>query len=323
MNLIEVTIGIDIGGTNTVLGFVSRDGKCLAEDSMPTLSQEPAKKYFVRLHEKIEEAKRSLSDNIVVKGMGIGAPNANYYRGTVETPPNLKWEGVTHVVDTLHQYYDFPIAITNDANAAAIGELVFGSGKGLKHFVVITLGTGLGSGIIVDGKLLYGADGFAGEIGHTIVDPAGRMCGCGRKGCLETYVSANGIRRTVAEMICNSTAPSELRKVSFEDCTSKLIYEAALRGDKIALEAFAFTGEILGLKLADTVAHLNPEAIILFGGLASAGELIFRPTASSLEHHLLGIFKNKVKILPSGLPEGDSAVIGASALIWHEIDRGV
>lgn len=321
MNPIEVTIGIDIGGTNTVLGFVSRDGKCLAETSMPTMSQEPAAKYFVRLHEKIEEAIRSLPGNFVVKGIGIGAPNANYYRGTVETPPNLKWEGVTNVVDILHQYYDFPIAITNDANAAAIGEMVFGSGNGLKHFVVITLGTGLGSGIIVDGRLLYGADGFAGEIGHTIVDPAGRVCGCGRKGCLETYVSANGIRRTVAEMICNSTTPSELRKVSFEECTSKLIYDAAMRGDKIALEAFAYTGEILGMKLADTVAHLSPEAIILFGGLASAGELIFQPTESSLERHLLGIFKNKVKILPSGLPEGNSAVIGASALIWHEIDR--
>ncbi|MCX6135942.1 MAG: ROK family protein [Ignavibacteriales bacterium] len=321
MNPIEVTIGIDIGGTNTVLGFVSHDGQCLASASMPTWSQEPAKKYFIRLHEKIEETIGSLSVNVVVKGIGIGAPNANYFHGTVESPPNLKWEGVTHVVDILHQYYDCPIAITNDANAAAIGEMVFGSGKGLKHFVVITLGTGLGSGIIVDGKLLYGADGFAGEIGHTIVDPAGRVCGCGRNGCLETYVSANGIRRTVAEMICNSTKPSELRKVSFEECTSKLIYEAAMRGDTIALEAFAFTGEILGMKLADTVAHLSPEAIILFGGLASAGKLIFEPTSNSLERHLLGIFKNKVKILPSGLPEGNSAVIGASALIWHEIDR--
>ena len=279
MNPIEVTIGIDIGGTNTVLGFVSRDGKCLAEAAMPTLSQEPAAKYFVRLHEKIEEANRSLPGNFVVKGIGIGAPNANYYHGTVETPPNLKWEGVTNVVDILHQYYDFPIAITNDANAAAIGEMVFGSGKGLKHFVVITLGTGLGSGIIVDGRLLYGADGFAGEIGHTAIrpGPSNRDCGCGRKGCLETYVSATGLKRSLLKIMADSNEPSELRKYSFDELDAEIIHEAAKRGDYIAKRAFTHTGRMLGFKLADVVAHTNPEAIFLFGGLALAKDLIFEP----------------------------------------------
>ncbi|HSP88182.1 MAG TPA: ROK family protein, partial [Ignavibacteriaceae bacterium] len=238
----------------------------------------------------------------------------------IENPPNLKW-GVVNVVEIVNQYFDLPVAITNDANASAIGEMLFGAAKGMKNFIVITLGTGLGSGIVVDGKLVYGADGFAGEIGHTVFDPNGRLCGCGRKGCLETYSSSTGIRRTVMELLSNSNLDSVLRDISFDDLDSKMIYSAALAGDKIALEAFDYTAKVLGLKLADAVAHTSPEAIILFGGLALAGDLILIPTKKYMEENLFHVFKNKVKILPSGLQNCNAAVLGAGALIWDEISK--
>ena len=319
-NKTAVTLGIDIGGTNTVFGFVDRDGKTYAESSITTNAHEPAQKLFSRLHEKVDELIELNKESVNLVGIGVGAPNANYYKGTVELPPNLKW-GVVNILDIIKQYYDVPAAITNDANAAAIGEMTFGAAKGMNDFIVITLGTGLGSGIVVNGQLVYGADGFAGEIGHTIYEPEGRQCGCGRKGCLETYASASGIRRTVFEILYNSMEESELREISFNDLTSKMIYDVAMRGDKIALEAFEFTGKALGIKLADSVAHTSPEAIILFGGLAAAGDLIFEPTKRHMENNLLNIFKNKVKIIPSGLPEGNSAVLGASALIWNELEK--
>jgi glucokinase len=256
---------------------------------------------------------------IHIRGIGIGAPNANYYRGTVENPPNLNWKGVVDVSALVRKYYDLPVAVTNDANAAALGEMLYGAAKGMKDFIVITLGTGLGSGIVSRGELVYGADGFAGEIGHTIVDPQGRECGCGQRGHLETYASATGICRTVSELVSLRRTESELRSIAPRDLTSRMIAVAADRGDEIAKEAFEITGRILGMKLADSVAHLSPEAIILFGGLAAAGPLIFDPTKRSLEEHLLPIYRNKVKLLPSGLKEGDTAVLGASALIWNEI----
>lgn len=320
MNKKDVTIGIDIGGTNTVFGFVDREGNCVAESSIPTNASEPALQLFERLHVEIDKVYSEIQDRFNLIGIGIGAPNANYYKGTVEQPPNLNW-GIVNVIDLVKKYYNIPAAITNDANAAAIGEMQFGVAKGMQNFVVITLGTGLGSGIVVNGDLIYGADGFAGEIGHTIYDPNGRSCGCGRKGCLETYASASGIRRTVFELLCNSTEESELRSVNFNDVDSRLIYEAACRGDKIALAAFDVTGKILGLKLADTVAHLSPEAIILFGGLANAGEFIFKPTQYYMEKNMLNIFKDKVKLLPSALTKGNTAVLGASALIWNELEK--
>ncbi len=316
----SVTLGIDIGGTNTALGFVDKNGKCYLEDSIPTHGKEPAENLFTRLSEKINEMYSGISDRYSLEGIGIGAPNANYYKGTVENPPNLSWE-VVNIVDLMHKYFDLPVAVTNDANAAAIGEMVFGAAKGLKDFIVITLGTGLGSGIVVNGELVYGADGFAGEIGHTIYDFNGRSCGCGRKGCLETYASASGIRRTVKELLEKSDEESELRKINYDDLTSKHIFDAAKRNDKIALEAFEFTGMVLGRKLADSVAHTSPNAIILFGGLAAAGDLIFNPTKRHMEENMLNIFKNKVKLIPSGLPAGNSAVLGASALIWNELDK--
>ena len=317
---IEVTLGVDIGGTNTVFGYVDRKGRCLARATIPTIAHQPAELFFERLHGGAKAILDNIHEKCELVGIGIGAPNANYYTGTIECPPNLSWEYVD-VLAEMGKYYHVPVVTTNDANAVALGEMLFGSAQGMKDFIVITLGTGLGSGIVANGELIYGADGYAGEIGHTTVDLNGRECGCGRRGCLETYVSATGICRTVQDLICNTNEPSDLRFVSFENLTSKMIYDAAQRGDRLALEAFDYTGKILGIKLADSVAHLSPEAIIFFGGLAAAGDLIFNPTKQSMEEHLFGIFKNKVKLLPSGLSGGNTAVLGASALIWNDLKK--
>ena len=314
----KVAIGIDIGGTNSAFGFVDVFGKCIYESSIPTRSEQNADQLFERLFIEIDKSFKKFEKEYELVGIGIGAPNGNYYKGTVEYPPNLSW-GNVNVIDLVKKHSSLPCVITNDANAAALGEMIFGAAKGMKNFIVITLGTGLGSGIVVNGELVYGADGFAGEIGHTIVDPNGRECGCGRKGCLETYSSATGICRTVKELIETTDTPSELRKIPPNNLTAKDIADAANRGDKLALEAFDYTSKILGLKLADSVAHLSPEAIILFGGLALAGDLIFVPTKRYMEEYMLNIFKNKVKLIPSGLPDGNSAVLGSSALIWNEL----
>jgi len=319
---IEVTLGVDIGGTNTVFGYVDSKGRCFTSATIPTNAHQPAEQFFERLHESAKALFGTIQEKCELMGIGVGAPNANYYRGTIESPPNLSWEYV-NVVAEMDKYYHLPVATTNDANAAALGEMLFGAARGMKDFIVITLGTGLGSGIVANGELIYGADGYAGEIGHTTVDLKGRECGCGRRGCLETYVSATGICRTVQDLICNSNEPSDLRYVSFENLTSKMIYDAAQRGDRLALEAFDYTGKILGIKLADSVAHVSPEAVIFFGGLASAGDLIFKPTKQSMEEHLFGIFKNKVKLLPSGLAGGNTAVLGASALIWNDLKKNI
>ena len=312
---ISVVLGVDIGGTNTKFGYVDGMGECLGSASIPTNPNQPADLFFDRLHESSQILLRSLPEELQLIGIGIGAPNANHHKGTIEHPPNLGWDYVD-VGLQLGRYYNVPVEVTNDANAAALGEMLFGAAQGMKDFIVITLGTGLGSGIVSNGKLIYGADGFAGEIGHTIVDPDGRQCGCGRRGCLETYCSATGLCRTVHELLCNALEPSSLRAISFLELTAEMVSEAALQGDRLALRAFEHTGNILGMKLSDSVAHLSPEAIILFGGLASAGELIFAPTKRSLEEHVFPIFRNKVKLLPSKLIKGTAAVLGASALIW-------
>jgi len=314
----KVAIGIDIGGTNTVFGFVDEVGQIIHESSILTQADQDADQLFRRLFKEIDDDFEKNSTTYELIGIGIGAPNANYYKGTVESPPNLNW-GVVNVLEIIRGYSSLPSAITNDANAAAIGEMIFGAAKGMKNFIVITLGTGLGSGIVVNGELVYGADGFAGEIGHTISDPNGRDCGCGRKGCLETYASASGIRRTVYELIGTTNMSSELRNISYNQLTAKDIADAANCGDKLALEAFDYTAKILGLKLADSVAHLSPEAIFLFGGLALAGDLIFVPAKRYMEAYMLNIFKNKVKLLPSALPGAHAAVLGASSLIWNEL----
>jgi glucokinase len=320
MARMDVALGIDIGGTNTKFGYVDRQGVCLAAESMPTNAHQHADEFFNRLQDNCRSLIQRLPEKRRLVGIGIGAPNANYHKATIEHPPNLNWDFVD-VRAVLRKYYDVPVAITNDANAAALGEMLFGAARGMRDFVLITLGTGLGSGLVSNGELIYGADGFAGELGHTIVDPNGRLCSCGKRGCLESYCSATGLCRTVQELICNTTRASELRSVSYADLTAKMVSEWALRGDPLALEAFEFTGRILGIKLADSVAHLSPEAIILFGGMVAAGELIFKPTKRSLEEHLFPIFRNKVKLIPSKLNESSAAILGASALIWREIGR--
>jgi glucokinase len=315
-----VVLGVDLGGTNTKYGYVDRTGNCLANSSMPTFAEQSPETFFARLHENSIGLFHSLPETAPLIGIGIGAPNANYYKGTIEHPPNLSW-GYVDVRAQLARYYDIPIAITNDANAAALGEMLFGAAQGMKDFIVITLGTGLGSGIVANGALIYGADGFAGEIGHTIVDPNGRECGCGKRGCLETYCSATGLCRTVREFLLRSNELSLLRSIDFEELTAEAVSGAARKGDRLAVQAFEYTGHILGLKLSDSVAHLSPEAIIIVGGMAAAGDLIFAPTQRSLEEHLFPIFRNKVKLLPSTLIEGNTAVLGASALIWHDLER--
>jgi glucokinase len=316
----QVTLGIDIGGTNTVFGFVDRMGNCFADSSILTNAHQSSEIFFDRLQKKVKILFSDLQGKYEFKGIGIGAPNANYYKGTIENPPNLSWEYV-NVLEELGKFFEVPVSVTNDANVAALGEMMFGAAQGMKNFIVITLGTGLGSGIVANGELILGSDGFAGEIGHTIVDPRGRECGCGRRGCLEAYSSATGLRRTVQELICTKTMSSELRNISYEQLTSRMIYEAAVRGDRMALDAFEVTGQVLGMKLADSVAHLSPEAIILLGGLAAAGDLIFKPTKRALEENLFGIFKNKVALLPSAIAEGKAAILGASALIWNDLKK--
>jgi glucokinase len=319
----EAVIGIDIGGTFTKYGIVDREGNCLAESLTNTSTHNNFDDYLSDLHDAIENSMQFLKGQITVRGVGIGAPNGNYYAGAIENAVNLNWRGTIPVVDKIKKYYPgLPIALTNDANAAAIGERVFGGAKKMKDFVVITLGTGLGSGLVAGGELVYGHDGLAGELGHIIAIPNGRDCACGRKGCLETYASATGIRRTVFCLLAERMIDSELRGVCFNDLTAKMICGAAERGDKIAVEAFEYTGRILGSKLADTVAHTSPEAIFLLGGLANARELIIDPTKKYMEEALLPIFRNKVKILLSSLPDLNAGVLGAGALVWNELHSG-
>jgi glucokinase len=318
----EVVIGIDIGGTYTKYGIVDREGKCMDEDFISTDTYKDFDAYIENLHSHVENTYQAIDDNLVLKGIGIGAPNGNYYKGTIENAPNLNWKGVIPFVDKFKNYYrDIPIVLTNDANAAALGEMIYGGAKGMKNFVVITLGTGLGSGIVVNGELVYGYSGFAGELGHVNVKLRGRDCGCGRKGCLETYASATGIKRTVFRLMADRAVDSELRKISYNDLSAKMITEAARKGDPIALEAFEHTGKILGSKLADIVAHTSPEAIFLLGGLSQAKELILDPTKTWLEANLFPIFKGKVKVLLSSLQDKNVAVLGAAALAWKEAEK--
>ena len=314
----EISVGIDIGGTNTAIGVVNKNGDTLKEKSVNTAQYADVRKYVEVVHHAIQEALNELPEKVDLKGIGIGAPNGNYYRGTVEMAPNLKWKGIVPLAELFGEYYDVPVIVTNDANAAAIGEMMFGGAQGMNNFVVITLGTGLGSGIVVNGDVVYGHDGFAGELGHVIVVPGGRKCGCGRLGCLETYVSAPGITRSAFEILARTNQESEFSEVKFDDLNSKMISEAAQRGDLVAKEAFDFTGKILGHALADTVATLSPEAIFLFGGLSKAGDLIYKPTKQYMEEKMLAVFKDKVQILYSDLNERNGAILGAAALIWKE-----
>lgn len=319
----KVAIGIDIGGTNTCIGLVDEAGSVVSQITIPTETHPDYTIYLSKVVKALKEVAAANGSTAEVIGIGIGAPNGNYYNGTIEFAPNLRFKGIVPVVDFMKKEFPYPhIILTNDANAAAMGEMIYGGARGMRDFIMITLGTGVGSGIVVNGELVYGHDGFAGEIGHTIVDPQGRECGCGRRGCLETYASAPGLKRTVFDLMSTMNESSSLREFSFNEMSAKKIDEAARKGDPIALEAFEFTGEVLGLKLADAVAHTSPKAIFLFGGLAQAGDLIFEPVKRFMEDQMLSIYKNKVQVLPSQLPAGDAAILGAAALVWKERSKG-
>jgi glucokinase len=319
--MINAVVGIDIGGTSTKFGIIDKKGKCLGVNSIHTYPYDKCDKFLEKLYREIQTLIDSLGKEINIKGVGVGAPNANYYRGTIENAPNLNWKGIVPFVKKFKKYFpEIPVVLTNDANAAAIGEMVYGGAKSMKNFVVITLGTGLGSAFIIDGKLVYGHDGLAGELGHVNVEQNGRICRCGNKGCLEAYVSATGIKRTFFNLLCARSQKSDLRHVSFNELTSKMICDAARKGDAIALEAFTITGEILGMKLSDVVAITNPEAIFILGGVAQAGDLIFKPTRQFMEKNLFPVFRGKVKILPSKLKSGNAALLGAGALARKEVN---
>lgn len=312
----EVVVGIDIGGTNTEFGIVNRNGDILLSGKLHTLDFDEAEKLVVALSDKIKNLVR---DKYNLKAIGIGVPNGNYYKGTVEYAANLKWRNYVPMVNMFNKRFpDIKTVLTNDANAAAIGEKVFGAAKDMRNFVAITLGTGLGAGIFINGEIYHGSDGFAGEIGHTIYDYNGRNCNCGRRGCLETYVSATGIKRTIAELISSTNIPSTLRDVPNAKLSGKLIDANAQAGDKLALKAFNYTAEVLGKHLADVVAYLSPEAIFLLGGLSNAGDLLYKPVEFHMNQNLLYIYKNKVKILPSSIKDGMAAIKGAAALAWSE-----
>jgi glucokinase len=312
----QAVIGVDIGGTNTRIALTIRDGHCFSEHVLRTNKHEDVHDFIDEMIEAMREIKRNHSDYDIV-GIGIGAPNGNFYKGTIEHAPNLNWKGIVPFVALLKEKINLPIILTNDANAAAIGEKIYGSAIGNNNFIMITLGTGVGSGIVANGELIYGHDGFAGEIGHTTVYYNGRQCGCGRLGCLETYVSAPGVVRTANELLeKKSSILSDI-----PNFTSKDITEAALKGDDVALEVFEFSAKILGRSLANSAAHLSPESIFLFGGLANAGDLIFKPTKRYFEEHALNLIKNKIQILPSGLPEANAAVLGAASLVWDDIEK--
>lgn len=314
-------IGIDIGGTNTIIGFITSEGRFLSEHRISTKGHKSFDAYLQEISNLIVANFLNYSADYKLIAVGAGAPNGNFYKGTIEDAPNLEWKGKLEFSKKFSELMKLPVVLTNDANAAAIGEMLFGSAKGMKDFIMITLGTGLGSGIVANGELVYGHDGFAGELGHTIVNPQGRYCGCGRRGCLETYVSATGIKRTVYKMLADRLEDSKLRSIPFNELTAKNITEAALAGDKVAIMSFEYTGQILGEKLADAVAHTSPEAIFLFGGLAKAGSFIFEPTIRHFEQNLLPIYRNKIKILPSGLMDQNVAVLGAASLAIKEFEK--
>ncbi len=313
-----LAIGIDIGGTGTKFGIVDHVGNVLFSGNMSTKKNPQVEMFIDNLYNNVEVLIDKAGGIGRIKGIGVGAPNGNFYTGTVEYAPNLPWKGVIPLAKMIEDKFKLRVTLTNDANAAAEGEMIYGEAQGMKDFIMITLGTGVGSGIVANGKLIYGNDGFAGELGHTIVIPDGRLHqGTGKKGSLESYASATGVRLTTLEMLRNTTTPSSLRKVPAEQIDSKKVYEAAIAGDELAKEVYAFTGRILGIALANAVMFSSPEAIILFGGLTKAGELILKPTRENMEANLIQIFQNKVKILVSHLKESDAAILGASALAWE------
>jgi glucokinase len=316
---LEYAIGIDIGGTTAKFGIVNHRGEISNRGNLPTNEHSDVNKFIDELYDEIQPAIKEMGGPDLIKGIGVGAPNGNYYNGTIEYAPNLLWRGVIPLAKLITDKFNKPCTLTNDANAAAVGEMMYGAARGMRDFIMITLGTGVGSGIIANGQLILGHDGFAGELGHTVIRPKGRLhSGTGMRGTLETYASATGIALTAGEML--EERPKEkslLRKIPHKKIDSKVVYEAAAKGDKIAKEVFKFTGQILGEALANFVMFSSPEAIILFGGVIKAGKLLMDPVKKHMEKNLLPIFQNKVKLLFSELKESDAAILGASALVWE------
>lgn len=315
----QYAIGIDIGGTNTKFGLVNHRGDISYHGSILTHRHEKVEDFINDLYDALSPAIQEAGGIQHIKGIGVGAPNGNIYKGTIEYAPNLKWKGIVPIAELMTRKFGIPSRLTNDANAAAVGEMTYGAAKGMKDFIMITLGTGVGSGIVANGQLIYGHDGFAGELGHTIIVPGGRLHpGTGHKGSLEAYASATGVARTALEFL--EDRPDEqtlLRNYKKEDIDARIVYECALKGDQMALEVYNFTGKILGLAFANFVMFSSPEAIVLFGGMSKAGDLILKPTRKSMEENLLPIFQNKIKIIFSELKEADAAILGASALVWE------
>lgn len=317
----EGVVGIDLGGTRTKFGVVTRDGQILEYKTIPTDSSLPYQTFFEQLYDQVGNLKKEFDKDIDLKGIGVGAPSGNQSLGTIEDASNLDWPGAVPVTDVLGSYSDLPTVLTNDANAAAIGEMLYGAARGLENFITITLGTGLGCGIVANGKLVTGYNGHAGEIGHTTVYYDGRPCSCGRLGCLETYVSVPGLIQTVQTLIQETETKSVLREIPAPELIAEQITEAAHDNDILAQKAFEYTGKILGLKLSDIVACVNPERIIVTGGLAQAGSLILDPAKKSMEDQMLNLFKDGVEIFTSSLAEKNMAILGAAAFAWNELEN--
>ena len=311
-------IGLDLGGTNSVFGIVDADAHVIASTSIRTVGQNDISVYMDNCCKALAPLIEKVGGIDNIKGMGIGAPNGNYYTGNIELAPNLPWKGIVPFAKLFHERLGIPVVLTNDANAAAIGEMTFGVAKGMKNFIMLTLGTGVGSGVVVNGELVYGCDGFAGELGHVIVDRSAdaRLCGCGRKGCLETYCSATGVARTAREFLMKRTESSELRNIPLEEITSKDVSIAAEHGDQIAKDIYKFTGELLGRSCADFTTFCSPEAYVFFGGLTKAGNLIMDPIKEAYDANVLNVFKGKAKFLVSQLDDAQAAILGAAALAW-------
>lgn len=314
----KFAIGIDIGGTTTKFGVVNSHGEILSQDRIPSNQHDVVENFIDDLYLKLQPMITKVGGIKKFVGIGVGAPNGNIYTGTIEYAPNLKWKGIIPIADILKNKFKLKTKLTNDANAAAMGEMQFGACKKMKHFITITLGTGVGSGIVIDGKIVVGHDGFAGELGHTIIRPGGRIHkSTGMAGSLEAYASATGVRETAIEFLTkHPEEPSLLRNYSINELTSESVYQCALKGDNIANNIFQFTGQILGESLANFVMFSSPETIVLFGGLTKAGNLLLNPTKKYMEANLLPIFQNKVKLIFSQLKESDAAILGASALVW-------
>ena len=310
-------IGLDMGGTNSVFGIVDQRGTIVAQTAIKTKGYPDVNDYVAAAVEALQPALDVVGGIEKIRGMGIGAPNGNYYNGTIEYAANLEWEGIVPIGELFEKALGVPCRVTNDANAAAMGEMAYGVVKGMKNWIIITLGTGVGSGIVVDGKIVYGSDGFAGELGHFMVERDGRPCGCGRKGCLETYCSATGVARTARELLSKSNTPSPLRDLDPEKITSYDVFLAAEKGDELALEIFNFTGELLGRSCANFATFNSPEAFVFFGGLCKAGHYIMDPIKKAYNDNILNIFKGKAQILVSSLKGSEAAVLGASAIGWE------